>query len=806
MSWNRYFGVFFYSVVAICSLLNGYSQQEQLDINNASFSEIQQLPISKQASIEIYDYLLYYGAFRSIYDLRKIKAIDAKQFEEIKPMIKISPPESLGEEFLNYYRIQKSLAVEEGVTKAAVEDWQDMLVTPKNINKVTVDDLYILQNVSLIDAIAVIKHLKMGREIKGYRDLRDINGLSNYGFRNMRNFISYTDPSPIKFSGNYRLNWEYGYDYDDISDPEVLLAAVNQGYDYLQYRNRFYELGFSDADIEHYYKRLDITKEYLMKLKRRSQFSQRLRSRIGENLIIGLRWQNDFNPTNLTEVWQGYLQVNNISPFKKLFLGDYRVVLGQGLLLDNSQELMSRTYTRSQGLYGDLTGNWQFGFRGLATEIIQNRVKLIGFYSKIDRDAIVNPDRTIYYYFFSIPRLPTNYKTLLETNYGGSVRLELSNIGFIPEGSVLAFNTLQCRYDKSFAPLVKWIDLPKDATQFDDANVLQLTSGKSRDLYSFDFRTAIENMSWEGEYAWQKDGGKAFLLQSRVQYEYLYVLGLIRHFDVSYDNPYNRGFCEQYRFEDTPFEKSYRLIDPTFSVLQSFPMPKAEQGIYLETRYQISRQITFTRAYLDVWRNLAYNLVNFRFQGEVEYRPVFPLRFRIKQKLQYKHLPKDVQATVSQTSETSFRILASLAERNFLSCELRRGVVGLTPSMAYNNEKTIWGDFLAVSYEHNFSNAIGLETGIAVWKCDGLSQWIFEDVGIDFLDGRGLKYYFVMTQRPSKFLLLRLKFKGKHTEIPHSGILTTEGLHFANGQSLTMRDFVVHNDIFNVGIQLDVLW
>ncbi|MBS4015415.1 MAG: hypothetical protein KGZ86_03160, partial [Candidatus Latescibacteria bacterium] len=715
-------------------------------------------------------------------------------------------PESLGEDFLNYYRIQKSLAVEEGVTKAAVEDWQDMLVTPKNINKVAIDDLYILQNVSLIDAVAVIKHLKMGREIKGYRDLRDINGLSNYGFRNIRNFISYTDPKSIKFSGNYRLNFDYGYDFDAETDPDMWISSITQGYTYLAYKTRFYKEGFSDADIEHYYTRLDLAQDYLAQVKHRSQYAQRMRVKIGDNLNLGLRWQNDLNPGGLGDQLQGFVQAYNISPFKKVFLGDYRVILGQGLLLDNSTELISRTYNRSQGLYGDLTSNSRFGFRGVAAEAVESRFKFIGFYSHTRRDAIENPDGTIFYYIVSQPRLPTNSDVLSEINYGGSARIDLSGIGFVPEGSMFSFNALQCRYDKEFSPLVKWVDLPNDATFFDDPNIVHLAYGKERNLYSTDFRTVIDNVALEGEYAWQKDGGKAFLLQSRVQYEYLYVLGLIRHFDVNYDNPYNRGFCEQTRFDDTPFEKTYRLIDPTFSALQSFPVPKAEQGIYLETRYQISRQITFTRAYVDVWRNVAHNLTNFRFQGEVEYRPVFPLRFRLKQKLQHKHLPKDVQATVSQTSETSFRILASLTERNFLSCEMRRGVVGLTPSMAYNNKKTMWGDFLSVSYEHNFSNAIGLETGIAVWKCDGLSQWIFEDVGIDFLDGQGLKYYFVMTQRPAKFLLLRLKFKGKHSEIPHSGILQAEGLHFADGRSLTMRDFVVHNDIFNVGLQVDVLW
>jgi len=787
------------------NLAFAYSLQNQLDINKATYEQIEQLPISKAAAEHIYDYILEFGGFSSVYDLRKITEISDTKFEEIKPVIKITKPEGLGFEQLNFYRVQKALAVEQGPTRAAVEDWQDMLLSPMNINKTTVDDLILLQNVSLVDAIAVMKHLKVGQDIKDQRSLRsDVDGLSSYGYRNMRNFVAFNDPKPIKFSGDYRINFEYGYEYED--PIENSMAYINQEYSDLQDKAKYITAGFSDTDLNKYYTRLNKEYDYLASLKYKTFFSQRIRTKVGNNLIGGLRFQRDFNKDGLANDFHGYIQTFNVGPIKRLFLGDYRVILGQGLLLDNSAEMIARTYTRSRGIYGDLTENSLLGFRGVGGELIQNRFKAIGFYSKALRDGIENPDGTIYYYIISDPRLPTNHNNIEENNYGGSARIDLSGIGFIPEGSYLAFNSLKCRYNKDFSPLIKWIDVPADASFFDDANVLQLAKGNQRDFYSLDFRTAVENISMEGEYAWQKNGGKGMLLQARAQYEYLYLLALVRHYDVNYDNPYNRAFCEQMRFEDTPFEKPYRLIDPTFSAMQYFPSPKAEQGIYLETRYQISRQVTFTRAYLDIWRNVAYNLVNYRFQGEIEYRPVFPLRFRVKQKIQRKNLPKEVLATQSNTFETSFTTMVSLTDRNFLSCEYRRSAVGLTPSMEYNSQSTLWGDFLSLSWEHNFSDAIGLEAGIAVWKCDGLSQWLFEDIGIDFLDGRGMKYYFVMTQRPTDFLLLRLKFKGKYSELPHSGILQAQGLHFQDGTTLDARDFVTHSDVFDIGLQLDILW
>ncbi|MEO0077005.1 MAG: helix-hairpin-helix domain-containing protein, partial [candidate division WOR-3 bacterium] len=351
----------FVLISGIFVLVSSYPPHNQLDINNATYEQIQELPLSKIAIERIYQYLLLYGEFNSIYDLRKIKEISPEEFELIKPIIKITRKQKVDETYLNIYRIQKSLATEESPTKAAVEDWQDMLLSPMNVNKVTIDDLILLENVSLIDAIAVIRHIKRGYEIKDYRDLRDINGLSNYGFRNMRNYVAYTDPKPIRFQGNYRINFNYGYDFETEVEPQTQIASINQAYVELQEKQKFYNAGFSDNDIEQYFQRLDKEYEYLNSLRHRTILTQRIRTRIGNNLITGIRWQKDFNPSVFANDVRGFIQVHNLSPIKKLFLGDFRVALGQGILLDNSSELIPRTYSRSLGIFGDLTSNSLLG-------------------------------------------------------------------------------------------------------------------------------------------------------------------------------------------------------------------------------------------------------------------------------------------------------------------------------------------------------------------------------------------------------------------------------------------------------------
>jgi hypothetical protein len=279
-----------------------------------------------------------------------------------------------------------------------------------------------------------------------------------------------------------------------------------------------------------------------------------------------------------------------------------------------------------------------------------------------------------------------------------------------------------------------------------------------------------------------------------------------RRYGLDFFNPYARSFSEQSKFDDTVVEKDYRLLDPFYSDLQDLPVPKAEDGHYFETRYQITRSLTITRAYIDVWRNLAYNLDNVRIQGELEYRPVFPLRFRIKQKWQVKQLPKAVLATTSRTQETTLRIFALVAG-DYLSLEARYGRVGLTPNEQYNGNLLMEGNYLDAAWEHNFSDFFSVVGGVAIWDATSMSQWIFEDAGIDFLYGEGKKYYITFKDRLSENVSLRFKIRRKSSSYPHTGIYGSGNeYHYGDDVPVLIRDFTDIDDQMSYNLQIDVRW
>ena len=284
----------------------------------------------------------------------------------------------------------------------------------------------------------------------------------------------------------------------------------------------------------------------------------------------------------------------------------------------------------------------------------------------------------------------------------------------------------------------------------------------------------------EFESAKEQKGGTAFLIKSRFQSDIFYFNILFRHYPVTYTNPYMRPFQEDTRFEDTELEYEYRLLDPMYSELVTFPMPKPETGIFFETRYQFTEKFLTPRTYFDIWRDNTDGLLNYRIQAELEFRPVYPLRLRIRQKWQNRRNPRQLDATSSLTRETTFRAYALLSNYDFFGVETRFASVDLRERRNYPKDE-INGGFVAFNFRKNISRKSELNAGYIVWRTNGLSQWAFEDTGIDFLYGNGSKFYLSLLLRPTTNLGMKLKVRFKNSIFPHDGLFG-QGIYDPSGK------------------------
>jgi DNA uptake protein ComE-like DNA-binding protein len=796
-----------------------YIRPEPLDLNGASYRQILELPgMTVGLADNIWQFLFERGQFTSFFQLAEIDGITPADINRLKGQIKIVPPKVQSDVTRYIADLQDRLASEERPGQGAISQWEEMLLHPINVNTATMDQLLLLQNVTAIDAAAVVRHIREQGPITSWTTLsRNVRGLSRYGYNNLRNYITIKDGTDESyFDGNWRISLERDNDLNGGIDVNyrtlaAYLKASAQNYDVITPTDTITtgwtlkKYGWSDAEVLNLKNRLWGEYHTLENGLNYGFFSQRLTANYSGRYRVGALLQSQ--PYEQTSLAKGYVGLSGSGLMEKLFIGNYRMTVGQGLVFDNTDENMIRQVSRGAGLFGDITNTREFALRGAALQSRLWRFSPAAFYSENYRDGITNRDGTINTYFLVNPRFSPFRDAFKEKTYGGTVKMDLSNYYGLPIGTSLGLAGYTSSYDRPFRPDALELDIPGDKNELSDPNYTQLWSGSNRRVWGANFRTVVDNISVDGELGKLSGGGWAHIIHSRLQYETVYFVLLHRRYAVNYDNPYSRAFSEQVKFDDSILEKEYRLLDPVYQQLTALPAPKAEEGTYLETRWQMSRKFTITRAYIDFWRNLAYGLNNVRCQAEVEYRPAFPVRFRVKQKWQSKNLPKVALPTKSTTMETTLRTFCALSDRDNLNIELRYGEVHLTPSTAYNSNAIMSGAYLSSSWEHNFTPTWDIKAGMASWRTDAMSQWIFVDNGIDFLEGEGLKYFISVSDRLSDNLQVKLRVMGKNTKYSYAGIYQPEsGFYYDGLPGIPVSDFDDNQERWQVGLQLDMRW
>ena len=196
---------------------------DKIDINNSNIDQLKKLPLTEEKNILIHDYLNNYGAINSVYDLLQIKEIDKNDFRLLKESIiiknvnKIKPHKELLANFNkdpklyldserynsliiknNYEYNAKRLLNGGSMFSQSNDEYQlDNYYNPNNINKITFMDIATFQNVSPMDALAIMLQKDRG-EIKGSFQLKNSPGISYYGylFINMASYFCVIDMYP----------------------------------------------------------------------------------------------------------------------------------------------------------------------------------------------------------------------------------------------------------------------------------------------------------------------------------------------------------------------------------------------------------------------------------------------------------------------------------------------------------------------------------------------------------------------------------------------------------------------------------
>jgi hypothetical protein len=294
-----------------------------------------------------------------------------------------------------------------------------------------------------------------------------------------------------------------------------------------------------------------------------------------------------------------------------------------------------------------------------------------------------------------------------------------------------------------------------------------------------------QNVALQGEYAkldsnpkngiggLLSDAPEAFLVNAYVQYADFNVLALYRDYDLGFDNPYARGFSQDSRYEQTLVDAPFRLTEPLLSDLELYtPQMKPEQGFFLTTRYRVSRTLTINGLEYDTWKRQSDGQEQQRYTARLEYAPIFPLRFRLRQRFssrseqgiedvrKFRSWDTRLEVRVRLSGFDELRMLYSTTNVEFASRpRLSEIPVDPTPNDTSDNGEPYGqaaspAQALQVALVHNVNDDLMFQISSQVYQ--GF-LWNFEDNEFVLLDNTGFRNWIMVRSRLGDRLMLRAK-------------------------------------------------
>jgi DNA uptake protein ComE-like DNA-binding protein len=809
---------------------------QQLDINRASLEELETLPIDSNQAQTLWEYREYTSYFESIYEIRRLPGFDQGTFDRIKPLIKVMPVRETDEEVVRmneiYYRIEQ-WAANEGTNEGLVDLWIDQAKDPINVNTASLTDLMNLQNVSPVDAVAIIKQRERIGGLNSRSDLGRVPGISDWGYRNARNFLRYTHPGKeLDFHGDYQFriyNTPLFSDFDDI---------LNEG------AERWWDL------LE-----MDEAKPTAMH-KIRLRWGQTIRAGVlayrglGEDMPltdVKIGGQKLFTTRTFPTV-KRYAGIENVRlgpvNVERLYVGNYMVTIGQGLVMENTDFFKPRKSgfswdKRLDGVIGDITRTEEFALDGIAAQVSCWKLRALMFYSKDQKDAVLNPDSTANSYIIMTPRVDNELleengylpmkDVLEEKTWGGNLR-------YSPWlGTHIGFSFYESIYDRPFIPKFSTISTRGDKLTTADSEYLSafesphgVENGQEwyddyRRVYGVDFQTIYKNVSFQGEFA-SLDKGPSFdrqveldgnptavVLSAYTQYNNLNILGIYRNYDVGFDNPYCRAFSNYQRYKRTIFEDEFYLTNPLYGqIYDNAVQPQAEEGFYISSRYRVSQALT-PQLEFDIWKRKADDAQHMRTVAKIDYQPIYPLRLQLRQTYLYRDEDNELTAGSFKNIDTRLRLRMRLSGYDELEALYNVGYTlwpprprlvddvepdGQHPStgnLTSNNEA------LGMSMTHNFNDYLKLRGFFGIY--DGFF-WNFEDSEFTVLDGHAYRYWFSVSDRVSNRLAVRFKYTVEY-EFPSTYI---DARYFNEPSGADPEGSNVRNSNHSYRLQVDYNW
>lgn len=711
------------------------------NINNAKDTDWINLAniISEDKIILIKSYMDINGEIETIYDLMEIDGVDILDINQLKPFLVVEPLSgNLSFSRRSSYKLERWLSSSEN-QEGLSENWLDLYFNPMNVNNMNYDDLNSLPNLSPIDVKAVLLQKEKGY-INGTFQLKNSPGISYYGYKNLIDFVDFDDISSS--TKNY-------FRFSSIIRNTPLTSTPDD-----------------DASIVEFYN---------------PEIPQILSKWIisNQHFSSGYLYNRNVGEISENSTQKFYLSFKKLKPknipfnleVDRLVLGNFTASFGQGIVFESSDFFSPRKTgfgfsKRLNGIHADETRNSQYTLKGLGLQLSNDVFRIAMFGSRDKRDAIINEDGSFTSLIVMQPRLSWGLgydgdttvfsrmtNSVEEITLGADIRLSPII------GTNLGFTFYESLYDRVLDPQIRETIVggpdpeysgdtyyltyltnsadPEIAAMYSNASeASELLSSldsfvkSSRKIMGLNFSSVIKNISIQGEYGALlnnykikdlKKSPKASVLSSYFQFDNFNLLLLYRNYDLQFDNPYQRSFSNYQRYKTSILEDSYWLDDPAYAFLYTAnPQPQAEEGFYINSRYQFHRNITGILQ-SDHWTRKADDAKYFRTVVSMQWRPVFKYRVYLRQKWQARGAFDIFHPSPYYSRETRIRVKMLLSNYNELEFLYARGYTTFSPRPRLtdgpNGEDMVIGDIgspdktIGISLKYNVNDKFKIRTG-----------------------------------------------------------------------------------------------
>ncbi|PID79612.1 hypothetical protein CSA17_03325 [bacterium DOLJORAL78_65_58] len=764
----------------------------KVDLNSASLETIKGLPITEEVARSIYDYRTYVRFFGNVYELREVPGVTGEVFKTLKPLVATMPPpeqDASLKRLGNSYRQVRRYMGQEGSNEGLADEYLDRMRSPENINHLDLYDLMSYQNVSPVDATNILKARDRLGRFESSRQLRRSEGLRYWAFRNLRDFVVYDDKELSGENSNDITGFvSTRYHETPMSNDDEELGAFASGAPRGRYHvgeKALYSPGFFN----------------------KVTFSSR------EGVVGGLMTNREYGENKFDETVKAYVGVRDLyagkGGIKGIYFGSYRVAFGLGLVMDNTDYIHFRKTgygfnKRMLGVRGDVSRSHEYALRGAAVEARYGRLNATLFVSNDRKDGILNQDGTINRYVVMQPRPPADWlegrvvgpsvsylrrDAFTENIIGGNMKLMLA------PGTFVGVTGYEAKYSRGWRPDVNtlvfgnnldllegrdteiWNSYDSVVTEEDGS----VTEHKWRRVMGAEAQAVYGNTAVQAEYAFLQDprnkffsgdNPDAYIINAFSQWDNLHLLAIWRDYDVGFDNPYNRAFSNDNRYEQTLLDAPYRLNDDLYTWVEAnTPQPKPEKGMFLEARYRISRKLILNGLQYDQWQRKSDGADLMRYTIKAEYQPKFNFRVRVRHRYSSRSEANADDVRVYRNWETRWQLITLLSNYN------RLGFTYMTSNVMFPARPRLGGTdgsgegspavgtagmpahAFEARYEHNLTEGIKLTFASSVY--DGF-LWNFEGNEFVLLDGNGFRNWLKIESRVSQRLLFQLKVTRDH--------------------------------------------